>query len=157
LERRWEAALRELKDAEGRLQRVQQQPRPPEALSPEDREAFLRAGKRIPELWQQGRPQPQQQKAFLRCLIDKVIVHRTAPDTLQVRIVRRGGEATTASLPVTVGSLARLSPAPEMEQEVLKLVGQGKADEDIAALLSRQGYRSPKRAAVLPSTVRAIR
>jgi hypothetical protein len=33
LERRWEPALRELKEAEERLQREQQQPRVPEALS----------------------------------------------------------------------------------------------------------------------------
>jgi DNA invertase Pin-like site-specific DNA recombinase len=82
LERRWEAALRDLKDAEEKRQREQQQPRTPEVLSPEERAAFLQAGKKIPELWRQGRLTPQQQKAFLRCLIDKVVVHRSAPDTL---------------------------------------------------------------------------
>ena len=90
LERRWEAALRELKEAEETFQREQQQPPAPEALSPEEREAFLQAGRKIPELWRQGLLSPQQQKAFLRCLIDKVVVHRSAPDTLQVRIVWRG-------------------------------------------------------------------
>src|SRR4029077_4509345 len=54
LERRWEAALRELKDAEEELQRQQQQPQTPEVLSPEERQAFLQAGKKIPELWHQG-------------------------------------------------------------------------------------------------------
>src|SRR5439155_2050824 len=70
LERRWEAALRDLKDAEEKLQRQQQQPRTPEVLSPEERAAFLQAGTKIPELWRQGRLTPPQQKAFLRCLID---------------------------------------------------------------------------------------
>jgi DNA invertase Pin-like site-specific DNA recombinase len=156
LERRWEAALRELKDAEDRF-RSEQHPPAPEALSPEDREAFLRAGKKVPVLWRQGRLQPQQQKAFLRCLIDKVVVHRTAPDTLHVRIIWRGGEATAASLPVTVGSLAQLSSADKMEKEILKLAREGKADEEIAKLLTREGHRSPKRATVLPSTARNIR
>ena len=108
-------------------------------------------------LWRQGRLSPQQQKAFLRCLIDKVVAHRSAPDTLQVRIVWRGGETTTATLPVTVGSLARLSTAAEMEKEILKLVKQGKSDEDIARLLTQLGHRSPKHVGVLPSTVRIIR
>ncbi len=157
LERRWEAALRELRQAEERFQQAQQQPRPPEALSPEDREAFLRAGEKIPELWRQGRLRREQQKAFLRCLIDKVVVHRSARDTVQVRIVWVGGEATAASLPVTVGSLAQLSSADKMEKEVIKLANQGMADVEIAALLTREGYRSPKRATVLPSTVRIIR
>ena len=125
LERRWEAALRELKEAEERFRREQQQPQAPEGLSPEEREAFLQAGETIPELWRQGRLTPQQKKAFLRSLIDKVVVHRTAPDTLQVRIVWRGGDTTAAALPVTVGSLARLSSAEEMEKEILELAHAG--------------------------------
>ncbi|HEV3255504.1 MAG TPA: recombinase family protein [Gemmataceae bacterium] len=157
LERRWEAALRDLKAAEERLQLEQQQPRAAEAFSPEERAAFLQAGKKIPELWRQGRLTPQQQKAFLRCLIDKVVVHRSAPDTLQVRIVWRGGDTTAATLPVTVGSLARLSGAKEMEKEILKLAKEGKSDEEIAALLTQQGHRSPKHTTVLPSTVRILR
>jgi len=108
-------------------------------------------------LWRQGRLTPPQQKAFLRCLIDKVVARRSAPDTLEVRIVWRGGETTAATLPVTVGSLARLSSAPKMEKEILKLAKQGKPDEVIAEVLTQQGYRSPKHSAVLPSTVRIIR
>jgi DNA invertase Pin-like site-specific DNA recombinase len=156
LERRWEAALRELQEAEERA-RQQRRPQAPEALSAVEREAFLQAGRKIPELWRQGRLTPQQQKAFLRCLIDKVVAHRCAPDALQVRIVWRGGETTTATLPVAVGALARLSGAAEMEKKILELVKEGKADEEVAALLTRQGYRSPKHATVLPSTVRIIR
>jgi len=157
LEKRWEAALRELKEAEEKLRQEQQRPRAPEPLSSEEREAFLRAGKKIPELWRQGRLSSQQQKAFLRCLIDKVVVHRCAPDTLQIRIVWRGGETTTAQLPVTVGSLARRSGAVEMEKQILELAQKGKTDEEIAALLTEQGYRSPKHTTVLPSTVRILR
>jgi DNA invertase Pin-like site-specific DNA recombinase len=157
LERRWETALRELKEVEERFQREQQQPRTLEGLSPDEREAFLQAGRTIPELWHQGRLSPQQQKAFLRSLIDKVVVHRTAPDTLQVRIVWRGGDTTAAALPVTVGSLARLSSAEAMEKEILRRAAEGQSDEEIAAILTRQGHRSPRHAAVLPSTVRLLR
>jgi hypothetical protein len=156
LERRWEAALRDLKDAEERL-RDEPQPRAPEGLGPEERDAFLRAGETIPELWRQDRLSPPQKKAFLRSLIDKVVVHRSAPDTLHVRIVWRGGDTTTTSLAVTVGSLSRLSSAEAMEKEILDLAHQGETDEEIAALLTRRGYRSPRHAAVLPSTVRILR
>jgi DNA invertase Pin-like site-specific DNA recombinase len=157
LERRWEAALRALKDAEEELHRQQQQPRTPEVLSPEERQAFLQAGQQIPELWRQGRLTAVQHKAFLRCLIDKVVVHRSAPDTVQVRIVWRGGATTAAAVPVTVGALARLSSAPAMEKEILRLAKAGKTDDEIAALLTQQGHRSPKHATVLPSTVRLLR
>ena len=157
LERRWEAALRELKDAEERLRHEQEQPRSPERLNAEEREAFLRVGETIPELWSQDRLTPQQKKAFLRSLIDKVVVHRAVPDTLQVRIVWRGGDTTVTALPVTVGSLARLSSAEAMEKEILELTHQGQSDDEIAAVLTRRGYRSPKHTAVLPSTVRILR
>src|SRR5207244_3619863 len=69
LERRWEAALRELKEAEDRI-KWEQPPPAEEALTPEDREAFVRAGKRIPELWRQGLLSARHQKAFLRCLVE---------------------------------------------------------------------------------------
>jgi DNA invertase Pin-like site-specific DNA recombinase len=157
LERRWEVALRELQDTEERCRQEQQQPSATEALGAEDRAAFVRAGQKIPELWRQDLLSPQQQKAFLRCLIDKVVVHRTAPDMLQVRIVWRGGAALTARLPVTVGSLERLSGAKKMTKEILKRAKAGQTDEEIAGQLSAAGYRSPRHAAVLPSTVRAIR
>jgi DNA invertase Pin-like site-specific DNA recombinase len=157
LERRWEAALRELREVEDQLLQQQQRPQAPEALSPQEREAFLQAGRKIPELWRQDRLSPQQQKAFLRCLIDKVVVHRFTPDILQVRIVWRGGDTATASVPVTVGSLSRLSGAEEMEKKILQLARKGKTDEEIAALLTEQGYRSPKHATVLPSTVQILR
>jgi hypothetical protein len=157
LERRWEAALRELRAAEDQLRQQPQRPPAAEALSPREREAFLQAGRKIPELWRQDRLSAQQQKAFLRCLIDKVVVHRSAPDMLQVRIVWRGGATTTAAVPVTVGSLTRLAGAEEMEKKLLQLARKGKTDEEIATLLTEQGYRSPKQSTVLPSTVRGIR
>jgi len=74
-----------------------------------------------------------------------------------MRIVWRGGETTTAAVPVTVGSLARLSGAAEMEKKILQLAKKGKTDEEIAALLTEQGYRSPKHSTVLSSTVRILR
>src|SRR5262249_27997470 len=116
LERRWEVALRELKEAEEKAQHQQQQSCRAEPVSAQEREAFLWAGKTTPQLWQQGRRSQQQKKPFLRCLIDKVVAHRPAPDTLQVRIVWRGGETTTKTLTVRVGSLARRSGAEKMEK-----------------------------------------
>ena len=79
----------------------------------------------MPELWHQDLLSREQKKAFLRCLIDKVVAHRTAADTVRVRIVWKGGDTTTADLPVTVGALARLSFGVEMEQRVLGLARAG--------------------------------
>ena len=124
-------------------------PEPLKRLSAEEREAFLRAGETIPELWRQDRLSPQQKKAFLRSLIDKVVVHRAAPDTLQVRIVWRGGDTTVTALPVTVGSLARLSSAEAMEKEILELDSPGqdrrgdRGRADAARVSLSQAHRRP--------------
>jgi hypothetical protein len=71
--------------------------------------------------------------------------------------VWRGGAVTQASLPVSVGSLAQLSFAQEMERAIVEQARAGRSDEQIAVALTQQGFRSPQRTAVLPSTVRGIR
>ena len=100
--------------------------------------------------------QPQR-KALLRCLIDKVVVHRVPRDEVQTRIVWKGGATTTFAVPVTVGAFADLQGAAAMEQQILTLFAAGHTDEAIAAQLTQQGYRSPQRPQVLPSTVKTIR
>ena len=58
---------------------------------------------------------------------------------------------------MTVGALAYLTQGAELEQAIVDLSRAGLADEAIAAQLTQQGYRSPLRAYVLPSTVQVIR
>jgi DNA invertase Pin-like site-specific DNA recombinase len=159
LERRWEAALAALQQAEEALALQQQKCETPQAVPAELKAAFSHIAQKLPEIWEQEDlvPTPHK-KALLRCLIDKVVIHRVAPDQVQARIVWKGGETTTFLIPVTVGSFHRLSSAAEMEATILELSRQGKSDEDIAAGLTELGHSSPKnRQAVLPSTVKTIR
>jgi DNA invertase Pin-like site-specific DNA recombinase len=155
LERRWEAALRELREAE-EAPRCPEGPAP-EPLPPDVRQAIEKAGRRLPDLWHQDLLSREQKKAFLRCLIDKVVAHRTAADSVRVRIVWKGGDTTTVDLPVTVGALARLSFGADMERQVLERARRGESDAEIAALLTENGCRSPRHSTVLVSTVRGIR
>lgn len=157
LERRWELALREVKQAEDDWQHFQSQQRPPVPISPALREAFTDVARGLPELWQQDAFNQQQKKALLRCLIDKVVIHRLATDTIQVRIVWRGADTTRFDVPVPVASVARLSCGAEMERIVVEMFRQGQSDEEIAAELTRGGYRSPRELTVIPTTVRTIR
>jgi hypothetical protein len=94
---------------------------------------------------------------LLRCLIDKVVLHRPSPEWVQARIVWRGGETTTLQIPVPVGSLKDLAGAEEMERLVLERSVVGISDEEIARELTEQGYRSPMHPFVLPSTVQILR
>ena len=158
LERRWEAALRERKTAEAAYpQRMQPTDTAEGTLAPEIRAAFLDIGRTLPDLWQTDVLAQPQRKALLRCLIDKVIVHRAPRDEVQTRIVWTGGATTTFAVPVTVGAFADLQGAAAMEQQILSLCTTGHTDEAIPAQLTQQGYRSPQRPQVLPSTVRTIR
>lgn len=157
LEQRWEAALAELRQAEAAQQSRPKPATPLLPLSPEVQTAFEAVGKHLPGLWQQGLIPQRHKKALLRCLIDKVVIHRPLPETVQARIVWRGGEITQLAIPVPVGALKDLAGAQEMERILLQRSGQGATDELIAHELTALGYRSPMHPYVLPSTVRIIR
>ena len=130
LERRWEEALRALKQAEDTVTQHQQRVERPLQLSDELKVAFTNIGEHLPQLWEQLRR--EHQKALLRCLIDKVVVHRCQRDTLQLRIVWRGGDTTSQKIPIPVNSFAELSGSKEMERIILDHSQKGKSDEAIA-------------------------
>jgi hypothetical protein len=102
LERRWEAALRELTQAEEAWEREQQEQSTPEGLAPETRRALTEARERMPQWWRANRFSQEQKKALLRSLIDEVIVYRTTPDIVHCRVVWIGGEPTDAELAAMV-------------------------------------------------------
>ncbi len=157
LETRWNTALAEFKRAEEAFTSPQEPSRPLIPLSQELQTAFKAIGQHLPTIWRQGLLSQQRTKALLRCLIDKVVLHRPSPEWVHARIVWRGGETTTLQIPVPVGSLKDLAGAEAMERLVLERSAVGIADEEIAHELTVQGYRSPMHLFVLPSTVRTLR
>lgn len=158
LERRWEVTLRDLRQAEAALTKARSETSTDIAtLDPNLRAAFSDAGRQLPDLWRCAGMTTAHKKALLRCLIDKVVIHRTEPDNIHGRIVWRGGDASVFDIAVPVGSLAALSQYPEMESRILELAGAGKDDATIAAELSAAGYHSPMHSEVRRSTVQAIR
>jgi DNA invertase Pin-like site-specific DNA recombinase len=158
LERRWEAALQALQEAQEHYARLlRQAPEEAMAIPPTLREAFSTLGASLPTLWHQDTLSRAQRKALLRCLLEKVVLDRRTPDTITTRIVWRGGAVSELEVPCTVGTLRDLTGFAQMEAQVLRLEAQGHADEDIAQRLTSQGLRSPQRPRVLSSTVRTIR
>jgi DNA invertase Pin-like site-specific DNA recombinase len=159
LERRWEIALRALREAEEKFEtaRRERDKVVPLRVPRELRAAFSSLGQSLPKLWQQQTLRRAQKKALLRCLIDKIIARRKNRDCVEVRLVWRGGAVTKIDVPITVGSMRELSDFEEMEKRILSLEAQGHSDEQIARLLSEHGLRSPLRGTVLPSTVKTIR
>jgi DNA invertase Pin-like site-specific DNA recombinase len=159
LERRWEAALAELQEAEEQVAHDEQHA-PAWAIPADLLEALHDVGPRLPEMWEQGLFSSAQKKSLLRSLLDKVVVHRVGGrrgDRIQVRVVWRGGATTRAEITVSVGRFADRTGAAEMEATILRLARTGHSDIEIAATLTSQGHRSAHAETVLPSTVRTIR
>ncbi len=158
LERRWESALRELRTTQEAYDNTRSQSTAVPVLSAELRKAFEGIGQQLPNIWHQGLVSQSHKKALLRCLIDKVVIHRSQRDTVQTRIVWQGGDVTAMELPIPVGSWNELSHSAELEQHIFDMHHQGLDDETIAQRLTAQGYRSPLNPTkLLPSTVRGIR
>lgn len=156
LEQRWESALQALKNAEAAPAQPPSETIWP-SIPPDLQEALVAIGQKLPQLWKTSILSTATKKALLRCLIDKVVMHRSARDQVHTRIVWKGGATTTLEIPIPVGAFADLSFAQEMENQILTLTQQGHSDDEIAQRLTEKGYRSPLRAQVLPSTVRGIR
>lgn len=159
LERRWEAALVELRRAEEALARRQiPAPRQSVGVDPRLRAKVVALGERLPELWADPATRREHRKALLRCLIDKVVLRRGARDKAEVRIVWRGGATTELTVMMPVNTLAALPRHAEMEQRICELATNGLYDDEIARILTDEGHRSPWRGTeVLPSTVQGIR
>ena len=161
LERRWEAALVELRHAENALaQRDQEDVRRAESrvLDPVLRAQALALGQRLPALWADPGVSREHRKALLRCLIDKVILRRVARDAASVRVVWRGGAVSELTVALPVNSFAALPRGAEMQARVLELARAGMHDEEIAQVLTTEGHRSPgPDEGVLPATARTIR
>ena len=157
LEQRWEVALRALKLFEESYAQQHRQLSRLASIPPELQAQFGAVAQHLPHLWTQGCIGQIHKKALLRALIDKVVLERVARDCVQTRIVWKGGASTTLMVGVPVGAFADLAGAERMEQIIVEQSGKGSSDEEIAQLLTAQGYRSPMRDVVLPSTVQTIR
>src|SRR5919204_3550182 len=160
LEQRWEGALQALHEAREQYARLPRRPAQDQAsmdVPPDLRAAFRSLGQALPTLWLQDTFSRVQRKALLRCLIDKVVLDRRAPDTIATRIVWRGGAVSELAVPCTVGRLVDLSDFRQLEAQILRLESQGKADEEIAQILTAKGFRSSQHPELLASTVQLIR
>lgn len=155
LEHRWEAALRDLRTAEEKLELKEQQS-DCWAIPADLLQMLKQVGPALPELWEQGALSWQQKKSLLRSLVDKVVLKREN-DQVTMRVVWRGGDATEQIVRVTVGRFEQLSGAKEIEQTIVAMAKQRRTDREIADHLTDAGHRSPRSDRFLPSTVASVR
>jgi DNA invertase Pin-like site-specific DNA recombinase len=154
LERRWEQALLNLRQAEHEAQAAEPTPEP---LTDELRRQLAEARLTLRQMWDGGSLTNTRKKELLRALIDKVVLKRPAPDRCECRIIWKGGDWTTAKLPLPVATYAALADGAELIAEVLRRARAGQPDEQIAAELSEAGYHAPLKEQLSAGSVRRIR
>jgi DNA invertase Pin-like site-specific DNA recombinase len=159
LERRWEAALNEVRAAEEALARQSApQPLSQTVIGKTLNSKIVVLAGRLPQIWADPATTAGQRKALLRCLVEKVVVDRGERDMARVRIVWRGGAVSELDVKMKVNSVARLTRGAEMRERLLDLARTGLADDEIAVILTAEGHRSPNcPEKVRPITVQRIR
>jgi hypothetical protein len=159
LERRWEAALCELRAAEEALaaqERVTAEGST--AIAPAALRALLaEVQQSLVPLWTDPRLAPAQRKALLRCLVEKVVLERTAADRVNVRVVWCGGDWSELVADTGGHALRELSGIGDIEACVAAMARAGASDADIAAALDARGHRLAHGRRVLANTVRKLR
>jgi hypothetical protein len=145
LERRWEAALSEVRAAEEALaQQASPQTIAHIGMGKALEGKVVNLAGRLPQIWTNPTTTDAQRKALLRCLVEKVVLDRREHDIASVRVVWRGGAVTDLEVKMKVNSIAKLTRGVEMRDRVLDLARDGMPDAEIATVLTSEGHRSPR-------------
>ncbi len=156
LEREWDDRLRALRQAEEAAERFAHEPDEP-MLTPELRDQLLNLSQCLPELWSDPQLSHPQRKSLLRSLISRVMVKRTAPDRVEVKIIWVSGHFSEGIVIPPIFHQHHITGYDTMVERTRQLWEQGYSDLQIADVLSREGFRSARRETVLAHTVMTIR
>jgi DNA invertase Pin-like site-specific DNA recombinase len=156
LERDWEDKLRTLRQVQEAAEAFAHQPCQP-TLTPEQRQQLLNLSQTLPELWQGDQLQHDQRKALLRSLISRVIVKRTAPDRIEVKIVWISGHFSQGVVIPPIFRQRDLTDYDTMLERIEQMWRDGHRDAQIADQLNREGFRSARRERVSAMAVLKIR
>lgn len=154
LERRWEASLRRLRQTEEDYHQFQQRPRP-NTIPPHLRDQFRQVSHHLPHLW--SALDNAAKKELLRSLISQVIVKRLVPDQVEIRIVWISGAYTDRTTLTPIHREQDVSGYEQMVERVGQLWQQGYNDEQMADLLTQEGFHSARSPCVIPQSVMKIR
>jgi DNA invertase Pin-like site-specific DNA recombinase len=143
LERRWEAALRELAETQEASVRQAAATRPA-PLSPALREQFRHICQTLPELWKTDQFTPAHKKELLRTLIQQVIVRWATSDTVEVRVVWISGHSSQVSFPAPIHRAQDVAQYAPFRERLHALWLAGLTDEEIAAQLTQEGFHSAR-------------
>jgi hypothetical protein len=156
LERDWEAALRAVETGRDAAARFAQASAPP-ALDPVLRAQLADLGRELPALWASGRLTPAHQKELLRSLVQRVVLNRPTPDTVEARVVWVSGATSLHIVTPPLHCSRDLSGYDRLVARTLELAAAGYQDGAIAARLTDEGFRSARSRSVPKQLVEKIR
>ena len=143
LERRWEEKLRALEkaDQEYQLWLSQQQL----TLTEQDRQDILALGQDLPAVWYAASTTAADRKQILRFVIQEVIVdQKRVQGKVWFQINWQTGAVTEHWYKRCVRSYDEHPDLAEIEQRIRDLHGQQKLDDEIAAILTEEGFQTTK-------------
>jgi DNA invertase Pin-like site-specific DNA recombinase len=156
LERRWEATLVGLRQSEEAAKHAQQE-QPVLRLDPELRQQLEHLSQTLPGWWEDGRLTWEQKKRLLRSLIARVILKRTAPDRVEVKIVWVSGHFTVLAVQPAIWRECDVTGYDRLVERVHALWAEGFTDGAIAEQLTQEGFHSARSPEVRSLTVQKIR
>ena len=156
LERRWEEALISLRETQEARDRFHQEP-PVPRLNPQLRQQLEHIAQSLPDLWNGGCLSNAHKKLLLRSLISRVVLKRTAPDRVEIKIVWVSGHFSVFHVQPPIWRERDVSGYDQMVERVHELWALGQVDEEIAARLTQEGFHSARSVGVSPVAVMKIR
>jgi DNA invertase Pin-like site-specific DNA recombinase len=141
LERRWEAALQEQRRVEDEYEQFLVQH--PTRLTADDREAIRRMAADLPALWNAPSTRPEDRKAIVRQLIERVMVAvRGDSEYLDLTINWVGGMTSRHELVRPVGSFEQLRDHERLLKRIVELRDSGLTARRLAEQLNAEGWNS---------------
>jgi DNA invertase Pin-like site-specific DNA recombinase len=145
LEAQWEASLIALRQAEAEYKQLERSQ--PATLSIAEQERIRALATDLPSLWHSSATRPEDRKAILRCLIEKVVVHIPSEnENIRVVIQWRGGITSEHKAVRPILEYRRLEGYADLRSKLTDWRKAGLTTRQIASRLNAEGIRPIKRA-----------
>ncbi len=156
LEQQWEKTLRAQRDLREEYDRFLSEQ--PSGLSDEERGRILALSADIPTLWHAPETTARDRKQIIRLLTERIVVdvHRNS-ERADVTITWRGGQVGRHRVVRTVSRYESLGDYDRMVDRIVQLRREGVTIKEVAARLTREGYRTPRtQKGYTPTSVRQL-
>jgi DNA invertase Pin-like site-specific DNA recombinase len=156
LEQQWEKALREQRDLQEEYERFLNE-QPPQ-ITEEERSRIEALSADIPTLWHASETTVVDRKEIIRLLTERIVVHvRANTERAEVAIAWRGGLTTHHEIVRSVSRYESLGQYDLLMDRIVQLRRQGLTIKELAAQLTREGYRTPRtQKGYTPTSVRQL-